>query len=209
VRNASWIRTAVASLVICATGGALFWRGTAGFRAFTSEQTRRNAIAENPRVLPVVALEDQDGRPFALDVYHGRPLAVDFVYTQCVSVCTLLSEAFQRLDRAERSRRGVEGERLQLVSISFDRRDTPDRLREYASRYRADGRTWRFGRVRDARDLARLLQAFGIVVIPDGRGDYQHNAAVHLLNADGRLARVLDIRTDPNEVVRAAAATGR
>jgi protein SCO1 len=209
VRNTSWLRTAVASLAICAIGGALLWGGTAGFRAFTSEQARRRAIAERPRALPVVDLEDQDGRPFTLTVYHGRPLAVDFVYTQCVSVCTILSAGFQRLDRAERSRFESENERLQLVSISFDPRDTPDRLREYASRYQADGRTWRFARVRDARDLPQILRSFGIVVIPDGRGDFQHNAAVHVVNGDGRLARVLDLSADPADIARAAAASGR
>ena len=59
--------------------------------------------------------------------------------------------------------------------------------------YSADGRSWRFARVRDARDLAPLLRAFGIIVIPDAGGDFQHNAAVHLLDAEGRLARVLDL----------------
>jgi protein SCO1/2 len=123
-----------------------------------------------------------------------------------VSVCTLLSEGFQRLDRAE-GVRSVGGERrLQLVSISFDARDTPGRLREYASRYRADGRQWRFARVHDERDLAPLLRAFGVVVIADGRGDFQHNAAAHLLDAGGRLARVLDVGTEPVDVARAASA---
>jgi protein SCO1/2 len=201
VRDGSWLRTAVTSLVICAAGGALLWRGTDGFRALTSEQARRNAIAKHPRIIPAVPLEDQNGQPFTLSVYRGRPLAVDFIYTQCMSVCTLLSAGFQRLDRAEQSTAG--DDRLQLLSISFDARDTPDRLRDYALRYHADGRTWRFARVRDARDLAPLLSTFGIVVIPDGRGDYQHNAAVHVLNADGRLARVLDPDAPPDVVMRA------
>jgi protein SCO1/2 len=76
-------------------------------------------------------------------------------------------------------------------------------LREYASHYGADGKNWRFARVKDARELAALLQAFGVVVIADGRGDFQHNAAVHLLAADGRLARVLDATAEPQQVARA------
>jgi protein SCO1/2 len=202
-----WLRTAALSLVICAAGGALGWRATDGFRVFTSEQARRNAVARNPRVLPAVALEDQDGNAFTLSAYRGQPVAVDFVYTQCVSVCTLLSAAFQRLDRAERSR--GDDERLQLVTVSFDPRDTPDRLRAYAARYQADGRAWRFARVRDARDRASLLDAFGVVVIPDGGGDFQHNAAIHVLGADGRLARVLDLDTPPDQIGRAVATSRR
>jgi len=202
----SWQRTTVASLLVCAAGGALLWRGTDGFRALTSEQARRHAIAMRPRVLPDAALEDQDGRPFTLAGYRGGPLVVDFMYTQCVSVCTLLSAGFQRLDRAEQQRSAHGDERLQLVSISFDPRDTPDRLRDYASRYQADGRSWRFARVRDTRELVPLLRAFGIVVIADGRGDFQHNAAIHVLDARGRLARVLDVGADADEIARAASA---
>jgi protein SCO1 len=202
-----WLRTALASVTICASGGALLARGTDGFRALTSEQARRNTIARAPRSLPDVALEDQDGRPFALRAYRGRPVAVDFVYTLCRSVCTLSSAGFQRLDRAERSRSNAGG-RLQLVSISFDPRDTPARLREYASRYRADGRAWRFARVRDERDLKPLIRAFGIVVIPAAGGDFQHNAAVHLVNAEGRLARVLDVGAQPDDVAQALASIG-
>jgi len=189
--------------VICATGGALLWRGTDGFRAFTTEQARRVAVARSPRLLPPVVLEDQDGRVFTLASYRGEPLAVDFVYTRCVSVCTRLSASFQRLDRAERTRAAARGDRLRLLSISFDPRDTPDRLRAYAARYEADGRDWRFARVHDAHELPALLSAFGITVIPDGRGDFQHNAAVHLLDVQGRLARVLDIDVDPGDATRA------
>jgi protein SCO1/2 len=200
------LRTAAASLVIGAAGGALGWLGTDGFRAFSSEQARRNAVARSPRTLPAVALEDQAGRAFTLAAYQGQAVAVDFVYTQCRSLCSLLSAGFQRLDRVERTR-GAD-ERLQLVSISFDPRDTPERLREYASHYGADGNAWRFARVRegDARELAALLRGFGVVVIPDGRGDFQHNAAVHLIGANGRLSRVLDATADPSQIARAAEA---
>jgi protein SCO1 len=209
VRSVPWMRTAVASLVICAAGGALAWRGTDGFRAFTTEQARRLAIARRPRALPVVALDDQNGQPFTLASYRGAPLAVDFIYTQCVSVCTRLSASFERLDRAERARAAGGGNRLRLLTITFDPRDTPEQLRAYASRYRADGRDWRFARVHDARELSSLLGAFGITVIPDGRGDFQHNAAVHVVDAEGRLARVLDIDADPRDVVRTLAESRR
>lgn len=41
--------------------------------------------------------------------------------------------------------------------------------------------------------LKRLLDAFGIVVIPDGLGGFEHNAALHLLGRDGRLVLIGDI----------------
>ncbi len=208
MRSNPWVRTGIASLAICVAGGALLWSGTDGFRALTSEAARRRAIAESPRAVPAAELEDQDGRRFTLESYRGRPVVVDFIYTRCGSVCPLLSDGFRGLDAAqETASRADDASRLQLLSITFDSLDTPARLREYAAHYQADGRSWRFARVRNARDLGPLLRAFGIVVIDDGRGGFQHNAAMHVLDSRGRLARVLDLGAPPDEVTLMVAAT--
>lgn len=199
-----WIRTAAASLLVCAASGALAHTGTDGFRAFTTEQARRISIEHSPRALPTVSLEDQEGRPFALSDYAGRGVAVNFIYTRCTSLCALLSTGFQRIYRASNG-----GEKVQLLSISFDPRDTPDRLAEYASHFQADGadgahgKSWRFARVRDTTAIAPLLRSFGVVVIADGNGDFQHNAAIHIVNPNGRLSHVLDADATPDEVVSA------
>ena len=37
-----------------------------------------------------------------------------------------------------------------------------------------------------------LLDAFGIVVLPAPMGEFQHNAAFHLIDRQGRLARITD-----------------
>lgn len=208
VRSDGWMRTGIASLAMCVAGVALLWRGTDGFRALTSEAARRRAIAASPRAVPVVELEDQDGRPFTLAHYRGQPVVVDFIYTGCGSVCPLLSDGFRRLDRAPVVV-GDDTRRLQLVSITFDSLDTPARLREYASRYEADGDSWRFARVRNTRDLEVLLGTFGITVIGDGRGGFQHNAATHVVDARGRLARVLDVSASSDEVARAVAGSSQ
>lgn len=196
--NVDWIRTAAASTLVCAAGGVLLFTGTDGFRAFTTEQARRISIEESPRVLPAVQLEDQDGRPFALTDYVGQSLAVNFIYTQCTTVCALLSTGFQRVHRAL-----DDGDDVQLLSISFDPRDAPNQLQKYASHFGADGGAWRFARVRDTTALSPLLRSFGIVVIPDGKGDFQHNAAIHIVNPEGRLSRVLDATVSPDVVVHA------
>ncbi|MFL5617122.1 MAG: SCO family protein [Gemmatimonadaceae bacterium] len=199
----AWRRTAAATLALCAIAGALIAFGTDGFRALTSEQARRNAIARDPRRVPEVTLEDQDGRRFTFAEYRGQPFAVNFVYTRCRALCTVSSAGFERLDREERSRAAAGTRRLELVSVSFDSSDTPERLRDYASRHSADGRRWRFARIRDAGARAAFLETFGIVVIPMPPADFQHNAAVHLVDAEGRLARVLDLDATALDVSRA------
>ena len=78
------------------------------------------------------------------------------------------------------------------LSISFDGRDAIPELKGYARRFSALSHEWRVARPFDARQLQSLLKAFGIVVIRDRAGEFQHNAAIHLLNRQGRLAAIFD-----------------
>ena len=189
------MRTVLAAIAVTLFGGMTLWSGTDGLRAFTTEQARRLAVMESPRSLPDALLQDQDGRPLRLSDYRGRPLLVDFVYTQCRSICGALSASFKRL--AEPAEREPSAQYL-LLSISFDPdRDTPSALSTYARRYGADAGVWRFARVRDARQLGGLLNAFGFVVIPDGSGEFQHNGAIHLVDRSGRLAGIFDYDAIP------------
>ena len=184
------IRLASATLAALALCAAVLWAGTDGFSAFTTEQARRLAIARQPAALPAARFEAQDGRAFELDGFRGSPVLVEFVYVRCRSLCAAMGTGFAGLQR-EMARDGSE---VRLLSVSFDpERDTRDALAAYAHRYHADSARWRIARVADRTELARLLQAFGVVVIPDGRGEFQHNAAIHVVDRDGRLARILDL----------------
>jgi protein SCO1/2 len=51
---------------------------------------------------------------------------------------------------------------------------------------------WQATSIPDPAQLDAVLAAFGIVVLPDGRGDFVHNAAIHVVDARGRLRRVVD-----------------
>jgi protein SCO1/2 len=65
--------------------------------------------------------------------------------------------------------------------------------RAYAQGLRADPALWRFVRVPDAAQEQALLRRLGVVVVPDGRGDYEHNAALLVFDARGRMVRVFDV----------------
>ena len=41
-------------------------------------------------------------------------------------------------------------------------------------------------------ELARVERQTGVVVIDDGFGGFSHNAAIHVVRADGRLVRIFD-----------------
>jgi protein SCO1/2 len=66
-------------------------------------------------------------------------------------------------------------------------------LQAYARALQADPALWHWVRVPDAAEQQALLQRLGVVVVPDGRGDYEHNAAFLVLDAQGRMVRVFDL----------------
>ena len=83
---------------------------------------------------------------------------------------------------------------VRLLSLSFDgARDDAPALQRYARGLNADARLWRFARVPDPTEQRSLLARLGVVVIPDGRGDYEHNAALLVFDRAGRMRRVFDL----------------
>lgn len=182
----------VMTVLVTVLGIGVLWHSTDGFASFTAEAARRAEILRAPRPLPDAALEDQDGRTFTLQDYRGKLLAVEFIYTGCSTICRSLGIAFRQV--REHVPQPMLGSKVALLSISFDTaRDDTARLKAYGDAHGADGRDWRIARVRSAADLKGLLDAFGVVVIPDRLGGFEHNAAIHLLDRAGRLALISDI----------------
>jgi protein SCO1 len=185
-------RSVVATVLMAVLGIGALWHSTDGFAAFTAEAARRAEILRSPRLLPAAVLEDQDGRTFSLQDYRGKLLAVEFIYTRCSTICRSLGMAFKQI--RDHVPQAMLGSDFALLSISFDpTRDDSSSLKAYGDAHGADSRHWRIARVRNAADLQQLLDAFGVVVIPDGLGGFEHNAAIHLLDRNGRLGLISDI----------------
>lgn len=166
------------------------WTETDGLRALTAESARRLEVARAPVIVPPTHLELATGETMTFADLAGDFVFVDFIYTRCPTLCVALGTSFARLQDAVR-RSGRDD--VRMLSISFDPDyDTPEALRAYGEAYGADMRLWSLARVTDRAELERLLRAFGIVVIPDEFGGFTHNAAIHLVDRDSRLARIYD-----------------
>ncbi|MGH8599414.1 MAG: SCO family protein [Burkholderiales bacterium] len=184
-------RTLLASLVVVAVGGAVLTAATDRLRAFTTETARRVAVRQHPVPIPAVTLQTQSGAPVNFDALRGKWLLVDFIYTRCMTYCAALGGEFARLQH--RLAAPVAQGRLQLLSISFDpAHDTPGRLAAYLQRSGSHGAGWLAARPVGSTGLEQLTQAFGITVIPNAFGGYTHNAAVEIVDPQGRLTRILD-----------------
>lgn len=187
------LRTAVLSLLLALCGYAAASWLTHGFQVWTDEGARRLEVALHPVDAPRVAVDGPGvAAPDlpALLAQGGGVTIADFIYTRCQSVCLSLGSSFQQLQAALQADRA----NVRLLSISFDgAHDHPAALRAYAQGLRADPALWRFVRVPDAAQEQALLRRLGVVVVPDGRGDYEHNSALLVFDARGRMVRVFDV----------------
>lgn len=187
----SVLRTLLASLLILAAGIAALAAATDGFRAFTSETARRIDVREHPRVLPQVPLQTADRRTIDFTSLRGRWLVVEFIYTRCTTYCSIQGSEFARLQ--DRLARAIADDKVVLLSISFDpARDGPEQLAAYQQRSGSRGTGWIAARPATPAALAALEQAFGVTVIPDGLGGYVHNAAIAVVDPEGRLVAIMD-----------------
>ncbi len=198
VQTAAWgcgrmraLRTLLASGLLVLAGVVVMAALTDGFTAFTTESARRVRVHGNPPQMPAVALETQTGQRIDLADLRGRWLVVDFIYTRCLTVCLALGSEFAQLQ--DRLAAPLAAGDLLLLSVSFDpQHDTPERLAAYLQRYGDHGPGWIAARPVSVDDLRRITQAFGIIVIADGLGGYEHNAALQLVDPHGRLVDILD-----------------
>ncbi|GAA0215888.1 hypothetical protein GCM10009125_01060 [Castellaniella daejeonensis] len=204
-----WILALV--LALAAGTGALYGL-TGGFTVLTAEAARRQDVARHPRAIPATEVLAEDGGVLDLrqDLERdGRVAIVNFFYTRCMALCLAQGSLTERLQQAIQAR-GLQ-DRIRLISISFDARDKAPNLIRYAARMGADSRIWQFMSFTQPAQRDAVLDLFGITVVPAPLGEFEHNAAFHVVSPDGRLVRIFDL-DDPGLALSAAealAAAGR
>ncbi len=207
---AGLLQTFAASLLALLLGLAVILLATDGGHAFTTEALRRGQVARTPQQLPDFSLRDRADQPAMLRqllASDGRVQIVDFVYTRCQTVCSVLGSVYQRLQQ-QVLERGLQ-DKIGLLTISFDPvNDDAAALRDYAARLRMDPAAWQIVTLASVGDRRRLLDAFGIMVVPAPLGEFEHNAALHIIDPAGRLVRIVDYEAI-NQVIDIALATPR
>jgi protein SCO1/2 len=187
-------------LLILAAGIAILSLATDGFSAFTTEAARRVDVHEHPRAVPDVMLQTAGGQRIDFKSLRGRWLLVDFIYTRCMTYCSVQGGAFARLQ--DRLADPIARDKVTLLSISFDpEHDDPERLADYQRRFGDRGAGWLAARPADAAGLAALHRVFGVTAVPDGLGGFVHNAAIAVVDPRGRLVAIMDW-DDPRAAAR-------
>lgn len=184
-------RNLISSIVILLFGFILLFTATDGFQAYTVETARVNKLMEEKPVFPNVTLEDSKSRTYPFTEFEGKYVLLTFIYTACTDVCPELEMNLAQVKESIPER--YIGEDIVFLSISFDpEQDDPETLEIYRSYFGSDGETWRMARISDEDELNNLLDEFGVIVIPDGYGHYQHNSAFYLVDPNGILTEVMD-----------------
>ena len=191
------LRTALLCAVLLWASWAAATRLTHGLQAWTSEDARRIEVARAPVAAPMVPVQGPGVAAADLRALlaNGRDVTVvEFIYTQCETLCLVGGTIFQQMQERLRATPPSAGAgEVRLLSITFDpARDGTAQLAAYARRMQADPRWWNFVRVPLAADTQRLLAAFRVVVVPSGRADFEHNAALLVVDRQGRLVRIFD-----------------
>lgn len=185
------LRTLLASFVLLVAGIGVLTAATNGFRAYTTETARRINVREHPLAIPPLTLQTASGEYINLEELRGRWLLVDFIYTRCKTYCSVQGGVFARLQ--QQLSEPIAADKVKLLSISFDpTHDEPAALSNYQRLYGDRGAGWIAARPPSQAELATLMRVFGVVAVPDGLGGFVHNAAIAVVNPDGKLVAILD-----------------
>ena len=191
-------KTAFASAFLATAAYASAAWLTHDFQVWTAEGSRRLEVALLPVATPAVQVQGPAGplQPLRQMLADGQAVTIlDFVYTRCQTVCLALGSVYQQMQASLQLARQTDAaaRRVQLMSISFDnRRDDPQALAGYAVRLKADAAIWRLVGVPSPQDLAQLLTDFQVVVVDSAQGEFEHNAALLVVDTHGRLVRIFD-----------------
>ena len=191
---AGLLKTFAATTAVLIAGLVLLWFATGGGQAFTTESLRRQQVASQPQRIDAFDLTLASGQKTTLNAVlapGGKVWLVDFVYTRCQTLCTSLGSIYQQL-QTQIEARGLQG-KVGLLSISFDpANDDATALLGYAKRMGMNPQVWQIVTLTNWQDRRRLLDAFGIMVLPAPLGEFEHNAALHVVSSSGMLVQIID-----------------
>jgi protein SCO1/2 len=140
-----------------------------------------------------LTFKDESGRTVKLGDYFGkRPVILTLNYFECPMLCT---EVLNGLTGALTTLNFSIGKDFDVVTVSFDPRDTPERASakkaNYVRRYRRDGAAegWHFLTGNEP-EISMLTRAVGFrYAYNKAVGEYAHASGVMVVTPEGRLSR--------------------
>lgn len=158
--------------------------------------------------IPEFSLIDQHDRSFGTKDLQGKVWIANFIFTRCPTVCPAFTE---KMGEIQHRTRGL-GSLFHLVSFSVDPDyDTPERLKAFATRFRASPATWRFltGPLDEVKST--VSEGLKVAMGNDGpEGTFEgifHGSHLVVVDRKGQIRSFIDAN-DENAVERAVKAAG-
>ncbi len=138
------------------------------------------------RAVPDIVVRTASGPTKLSALWRQGPLVLSMVFTRCAGICSPYLHSLARADRAL----GLPDD-LHRVVVSFDPRDTPERMQRTGERLGVAGRPgWTLGTA-SPEDVDKLARALGFWFEWDeARQQFDHPALLVGIR-DGRVARLL------------------
>ena len=129
-----------------------------------------------------LTLTTASGLPMKLAALRGAPVIITMFYSQCASVCPLLTAQLQRItQRLSPSEQG----QIRVLMVSFDSiRDTPEALTAFEAEHHIAGGNWIVARA-SAKDVRLLAAALSIQYRELSDHTFNHSAIISLADRDG------------------------
>ena len=147
----------------------------------------------NQQIPPTLTFRDETGKSVQLGDYFGKkPMILNLVYYQCPMLC---GEVLSGLESALRVLKFDVGKEFDVLTISFDPKETPEmataKKAEYLRRYGRSGAAqgWHF-LTGPAASIDALTKAAGFQYQYDSKtGQFAHATAIMVLTPEGKIAQ--------------------
>ncbi len=145
------------------------------------------------QIPPSLTFRDDTGKPVKLGDYFGRkPMILNLVYYNCTMLC---GEALAGLASAMRLIKFDVGKEFDVITVSFDPRETPEmaaaKKKDYVDRYGRPGATqgWHF-LTGPPESINALTKAVGFQYQYDEKtNQFAHATAIMVLTPQGHISR--------------------
>ena len=147
------------------------------------------------RKVPQFSLMNQDSVLISDQDLMGNVYVVDFFFTSCPTICPLMTKNLIEIQQTFEQR-----DDFALVSLTIDpKRDTPERLQEYAASYGAYTDNWHF--LTGPRDEIYKLANEGFYMYANENesvaGGFEHSGLFALVDKNGFLRSRMDAHGNP------------